>query len=265
MRKQRAILFFVCTLSLFLSLQLAACGGPAYPVSQAATGNSQTGATPGQASSGVDHAVPLVILHDPAPGALEVVFNIDIAGYGADRGNTMIGLSFLSHGSVVQLAGHEQLLCNGKAMPVHQQYALFQLADAPSQSLAGKLMSCTYRVNTHTTTFSFVVPGTPVILSPHEGASVPRSTHTVVSYNYDARSGKLDGVVALGVLAKTVSKQLNTPGPMQTSLDTSAFPSGKGSLVLTEELTPRASWTGEAFRSLSAEGTASASVAVTWI
>lgn len=265
MRKQQAILFFVCTLGLLLSLPLAACGGLAYSVSQAATGNPRTGATPGQASSGVDHAVPPVILHNPAPGTLEVTFNVNIAGYGADRGNTMIGLSFLSHGNTVQLAGHEQLLCNGKAMLVHQQYALFQLADAPSQSLAGKVMSCTYRVNTHSTTFSFVVPGAPSIRSPQNGASIPRSAHTIVSYNYNARSGKLDGVVALGILAKTISKQLNTPGPMQTVLDTSTFPSGQGSLVLTEELAPRVTWTGEAFRSLSAEGTASASVAVTWI
>ena len=88
--------------------------------------------------------VPLVILHDPAPGGLEVVFNVNIGGYGADHDKTMIGLSFLSHGNVVQLVGREQLMCNGRAMPVHQQHALFQLADAPTGTLEGKTMSCTY-------------------------------------------------------------------------------------------------------------------------
>ncbi len=265
MRTQRVIPVLCSVLILFFALQLAACGGPAFSVSQAVQGSPAAASIPGQVRSAVDHSIPPVILRDPVPGTLEAALNVNIAGYGADRGNTMIGLVFLSRGNVVQLAGHEQLLCNGKALPVHQQYAEFQLADAPSQSLAGKVMSCTYRVSTHVTTFSFVVPHAPLIRSPHEGAQVPRSAHTVVTYAYDEQSGKLDGVVALGILAKTLSKQLNTPGPMQTTLDTSAFPPGEGSLVLSETLAPRVTWTGEAFRALSAEGTASASVTVTWV
>jgi hypothetical protein len=206
-----------------------------------------------------------VVLHDPAPGELEVVFNVNMLGYGADRGNTMIGLSFLSHGNVVQLVGNVQLLCNGKTLPVHQQYALFQLADASTNTLEGQTMNCTYRVGKISTMFSFMVPRAPVIRSPQDGAHVSQSTHTVVTYDYDAQDGKLFGIVALGPGAKTLTDHLNIPGPMQATLDTSTFPTGEGSFSLTQALAPRVAWTGTPFRSLDAEGTATAQVTVTWI
>jgi hypothetical protein len=264
---QRPILSLLSMLGLLCCLQFAACGnrGVGRSVHGGAQGTPVAAVPSDLSQSTIDHSVPPVVLHDPAPGELEVVFNVNMPGYGADRGNTMIGLSFLSHGNVVQLVGHEQLMCNGKAMPVHQQYALFQLVDAPSRTLEGQTMSCTYRVSNTSTTFSFRVPRAPVIRSPQDGARVPRSTHTIVIYDYDAPSGKLFGVVALGPGAKALSDHLNTPGPMQATLDTSAFPTGEGSLSLTQALTPRVALIGTPFRSLDAEGTATAQLTVTWI
>jgi hypothetical protein len=204
-----------------------------------------------------------VILHDPAPGALQVVLSVNMPGDGADRGNTMIGLSFLSQGKAVQLVGNVQLVCNGKTLPVHQQYALFQLADAPSTTLEGQAMRCcTYRVGNASTTFSFVVPRAPVIRSPQNGAQISRSTQTIVTYDDDAQAGKLSGMVALGPDAKTVTNQLNTPGPMQATLDTSTFLRGEGLLSLSQALTPKVTQTGTPFQSLTAQGTANAVVTV---
>jgi hypothetical protein len=265
MRSQRLILYVFTSLGLLFCLQLAACGSQGIPGSQRANGTPHLDSSTSSFPSISDRAIPPVILHDPAPGELEVSFNVNIAGYGADRGNTLIGLSFLSHGNTVQLIGHEELLCNGRAMAVHSQYALFQLVDAPSKTLEGNTMSCTYRVRNISSTFSFTVPRTPAFRSPQDGARVLRSVHTVVTYDYDVQGGKLLGIVALGPGAKTVTDHLNPPGPIQATLDTSRFPTGEGSFSLSQEIAPRVTWTGMPFRSLAAEGTANAMVTVTWI
>jgi hypothetical protein len=257
----------VVALGLLFCLQLTACGSQGIPGSQGKDGKSQRAQMAGPFSassqSTTDYAVPPVIVRDPAPGELEVVFNVNMGGYGADHEQTTIGLSFLSHGKVVQLIGHEQLMCNGRDMPVNQQYALFQLADAPTSTLEGKTMNCIYSVGNVSTTFSFTVPRAPVIRSPRDGARVPRSAHTVVSYDYDVQAGKLLGMVALGPGAKTLATHLDTPG--QVTVDTSAFPTGAGSLSLSQALALSVTQTGSPFQSLTAEGTADALVTVTWI
>ncbi len=266
MRMQRPTPYLLVALGLLFCLQLTACGSQGIPGSQGKDGKSQSAqmADPFSSSSQstTDYAVPPVILHNPAPGGLEVVFNVNMGGYGADREQTTIGLSFLSHGMVVQLAGHEQLMCNGRDMPVHQQYALFQLADGPTSTLEGMTINCSYSVDDVSTTFSFTVPRAPVIRSPQNGAQVSRSAHTVVTYNYDAQAGKLLGIVALGPGAKTFTSHVDPS--MQVTLDTSAFPTGTGSLSLSQALAVSVAQTGSLFQSLTAEGMADALVTVTW-
>jgi hypothetical protein len=267
MRMQRPTLYLLGVLGLLFCLQLTACGSQGIPGSQGKDGKSQSAQMAGPFSSSsqstTDYAVPPVILHNPAPGGLEVVFNVNMGGYGADREQTTIGLSFLSHEKVVQLAGHEQLMCNGRDMPVHQQYALFQLADGPTSTLEGKTINCIYSVSNVSTTFSFTVPRAPVIRSPQNGAQVSRSAHTVVTYDYNAQAGKLLGIVALGPGAKTFTDYVDPS--MQVTLDTSAFPTGAGSLSLSQALAVSVTQTGSLFQSLTAEGMADALVTVTWV
>ena len=265
MRLQRPIRYLVRFLGLLCCLQLVACGSQGIAGSPEVNSRAPMASpSPSSASTTVDRwGGPPVILHDPAPHELEVVFTVNMGGYGADRDKTMIGLSFSSHGNGVQLVGHEQLLCNGKAMPVHQQYASFQLVDAPTRTLEGKTMNCTYRVGKTSTTFSFTVPRAPVIRSPQDGAQVPRSTRTVVSYDYNEQAGKLFGMVALGPGAKTFTDHVDPS--MQVTLDTSAFPSGEGSFSLSQALAAKVTQRGEPFQSLTAEGMANAMVTVTWI
>jgi len=70
--------------------------------------------------------------------------------------------------------------------------------------------------------------------------------------------------VALGPAAKALAR-LDTPGKMQASVDTSAFPTGAGSISLTQTLNPQVTQTGVPFKSLLAAGTAMTMVTVTWI
>jgi len=73
----------------------------------------------------------------------------------------------------------------------------------------------------------------------------------VVTYDYDAQAGKLLGIVALGPGAKTLATHLDTPG--QVTVDTSAFPTGAGSLSLSQALALSVTQTGSPFQSLTAE------------
>lgn len=266
MPRQRPLCSFpLSTLALLCCVLIAACGSHEIRLPGLVQQAQSTVAPSPNTQSMIDRAIPPVILHNPAPHELEVVFHVNITSSGADSGNMIIGLGFLSHGNPVQLLGDVQLLCNGKAIPVHQHYALFQLANASPQTLQGKSLDCTYHVGNSTTSFSLSVPKAPVIRSPREGASVSRSPYTAVSYQYDSQSGRLLGLVALGDGAKTVASHLDISDQGQTTLDTSSFPPGKGSFALTQAFTPHVAWTGTPFRSLQAEGMATAQVSITWI
>ena len=178
MHRQQPLCFFpLGTIALLCSLLIAACGSQEIRLPGLVQQAQSTAVPSPNTQSRSDRAVPPVILHNPAPHELEVVFDVNMTSSGADSGNMSIGLSFLSHGNPVQLLGDVQLQCNGKAMPVHQHYALFQLANALPQTLQGTSLDCTYHVGNSTTSFSLSVPQAPVIRSPREGASVSRSPH----------------------------------------------------------------------------------------
>lgn len=250
-------------LGLLCSLLFAACGAGMIQTSDAGVHGS---ATPSDLTPrAIDHAVPPLVLHNPAPGALDVLVSVNMPGEGAERGKTIIGLSFLSHGTPVQILGNAQLLCNGTQLPIQHHAALFQLADAPTATLAGTTLSCTYQVGDTSTRFSFVVPSAPVFRSPKAEAPVSRSSQMVVAYKYDAQAGMLMGLVALGSGAKTVADHLNVPALGLATLDTSRFPPGSGSLALTQALAPRITWSGTLFRSLAGAGTATAQISVIWV
>jgi len=88
-------------LNLLGSLLFAACGAGTIQISDA--GVHGPAAPSDLTTRAIDHAVPPVVLHDPAPGTLEMLVRVNMPGEGADRGNTMIGLSLLPHGTPVQI------------------------------------------------------------------------------------------------------------------------------------------------------------------
>ncbi len=248
MRMQRSILPFLVALYLLAGSQLVGCG---------------TGDSAGTSRSHSDTGAPPILLRDPSPGKLEAYINVTIGGYEpTTRETTSVGLSFSSHGRLVQFAGHERLACNGTAVPLQNQVASFQVAQAPTSTLEGHPFSCTYSAVGISATLLLTIPSAPVIRSPQDLAQVPRSTNTLITY--EARGGKLLGIVALGPGAKAIAR-LDTPRMMQATVNTSTFPTGAGSLSLTQMLDLQVTQTGTPFKSLGAGGTAMTMVAVTWV
>ena len=210
-----------------------------------------------------DKAVPPVILRNPAPGQLEVSIDITMGGYErTNRGMTTIGLGFLSNGRPVQFAGNEHLTCIGHTVPLHNLIAFFQIAQAPTDTLEGRTLSCTYSVGGVSTTLAFAVPFAPVILSPRDLAQAPRSTDTLITYH--VQGGELQGIVALRSGTKALAR-LDTLGSMRAVVNTSAFPAGVGSISLSQTLALQATQSGTPFKALHAEGTGMTMVTVTWV
>ncbi len=248
MRMQRSILPFLVALCLLAGSQLVGCG---------------TGDSAGTSRSQSDIGAPPILLRDPSPGQLAAYINVTIGGYEpTTRETTSVGLSFSSNGRLVQFAGHERLTCNGTAVPLQKQVTSFQVAQAPTSTLEGHPFSCTYSAGGISATLLLTIPSAPVIRSPQDFAQVPRSTNTLITY--EARGGKLLGIVALGPGAKAIA-HLDTPRLLQATVNTSAFTTGAGSISLTQMLDLQVTQTGTPFKSLSAGGTAMTMVAVTWV
>jgi hypothetical protein len=248
MRMQRSILLFLMALCLLAGSQLVGCG---------------TGDSAGPSPSQSDIGVPPILLHDPSPGQFETYINVTIGGYDlTTRGMTSVGLSFSSHGRLVQFAGHERLTCNGTAVLLQNQAASFQVAEAPTSTLEGHHFSCTYSASGISATLMLTIPTAPVIRSPMDFAQVPRSPNTLITY--EVRGGKLLGIVALGPDAKAIAR-LDTPRLLQATVNTSAFTTGAGSISLTQVLNLQVTQAGTPFKSLGAGGTAMTMVTVTWV
>ncbi len=261
MRIQRPNPSFLMTLCLLL----VGCASQGTSISQGASATQPAygSQTAGTVLSQADRADPPVILRDPSPGQLEVFVNVMMGGYDrTTREQTMIGLGFASNGRIVQFAGQERLTCNGTSLPLHNRFAVFQVAEALTSSLEGKTFSCTYRASTASATLTFTIPHAPIIRSPQDLAQVPRKVNTLISYH--VQGGQLLGIVALGSGVKAIA-HLDTDGIMQATVDTSAFPPGNGSISLTQTLDPQATQTGVPFKSLGVAGTAMTMVAVTWV
>lgn len=248
MRMQRSILSFLMALCLLAGSQLAGCG---------------TGGSAGTSHAQSDIGAPPILVRDPSPGQLAAYINVTIGGYErTTRETTSVGLSFSSNGHLVQFAGHERLMCNGTAVPLQKQVASFQVAQAPTSTLEGHPFSCTYSAGGISATLMLTIPSAPVIRSPQDFAQLPRSTHTLITY--EVRGGKLLGIVALGPEAKAIA-HLDTPRLLQATVNTSAFTTGAGSISLTQMLDLQVTQAGTPFKSLGAGGTAMTMVTVTWV
>ncbi len=244
MRMQRLTLLLVMALCFLL----ASCG---------------TGDSAGTSSAQSSRVLPPIPLRNPSPRQLEAAISVAIGGYDrTTRDMTSIRLAFGFHERTVQFAGNEHLMCNGTAIPLHGQFASFQIAEAPTSTLEGRTFTCTYSASGASATLTLTVPQAPAILSPQDQARVPRSTHTLITY--EVQGGKLLGIVALGPGGKAIA-QLDTPRNMQATVNTSAFPPGAGSIALTQQLAPQVTQTGVPFASLFTGGTAVAMIAVTWV
>jgi hypothetical protein len=248
-----------------LALLVAGCG--------AATTSSPGGASPATTrptpalGSYPDRNLPPLILSDPAPGMLDISLSIQIDGESdAAHPVTAVGLAFLSGDRTVQFAGTERVTCDGTDLPIKNREAVFQLLQAPAAQAAGTTITCAYAAGGVTASFALQVPAPPAITSPGMGALVARGPRTLVTYRADLTSGTVLGIVALapGSPSPKVLARLDTPDPLQATVDTHDFDPGPGTLTLSVSLAPQVSATGARFKSVMAFGMATAQVAVTW-
>lgn len=235
----RHSLFAICCL--LIGSSLAACSAGSYATS--------------------DPAPVPITLHDPSPAQLTVSVNVTIGGDDATTHNmTTIFLNFTSQDRLVQFAGHEQLVCNGKALPLHARSDDQQIT-GPSNSLGGQTFRCTYSAGHTNATLTFTVPHAPILHAPKNQTHLPRSNSTIMTY--DTQGETLSGIVALTSSSKAIAS-LDTPSMGQATLDTSSFSAGAGTIALTETLNVQVTQTGTPFASLIGRGNGVALLDVTW-
>jgi hypothetical protein len=209
-----------------------------------------------------------VILGNPAPSDLDVSMTVafDHAAEDADT-SVAVGLGFLSGGHTIQFAGDERVTCDGVNLPLKDHAAVFQVLQTSAARAVGVTIHCDYAASGAVAGVSLQVPAVPEITSPRMGAQVVRSSRTLAAYRLDPATCALLGIVALASPPSSPSPKavaaLNTPGPLQATVDTSGF--APGMLVLTASLAPHLTATGASFKSARAAGSATVAVPVTWV
>ncbi len=266
MRLQRSRLPVLALLFLLVGSLLVGCAARQPGGAQSGdTTRPEASASPQENSSStsIDQSVPPVLLSNPSPGQLEVSVNVSMGGYDpSTRDITSISLGFQSGGRPVQFTGQEHLVCNGTDLMAHDRDAIFEMTSGPTSALEGQTITCTYSAGGVSATFALTIPQAPAILSPRDQAQVRRAAKTLITY--EARGGQLLGIVALGPENKAIAR-LDTPGPGQATVDTSAFSAGAGSLSLTEALEPHITQMGTPFKALDASGMGLTVVNVIWV
>lgn len=202
---------------------------------------------------------PALILKDTSPGHLAVSLHLSVGGYDASTRNlTELAIMFSSQGRWVQFVADESVTCNGIALP--RGGGTFDVK-VPSDTFAGRLVTCTYMSGRSSATIAFTAPVAPAILSPQENVEIARSPRTAVTFRIGGRS-TMFYVIALGPNTKAWSEPAGTR-PTQALLDTSAFSPGPGFVALNQFFDlPDLHGTG--FQALEAHGQATQQISVTW-
>jgi len=244
---------------LLLALLIVGCdAGPTATVSEPGSGSQ------------VDYVVTPVVLRNPAPSVLEVIMAVRFDRQAGDPDTQVdVRLSFLSEGHPVQFAGDERVNCDGVDLALQNRAATFQVFHGSAAQATGATIHCDYAAGGTVADLSLQIPTAPEITSPQVDAQVVRSAQTLATYRCDPATCAVFGVVALaGAPSSATGKAiaaLNTPGPLQATMNTSGFAPGPGSLTLTASLAPHLTETGALFKFVRAVGNATVGVAVTWV
>lgn len=256
----------LCLFGVIVVSGLAGCGTTLQKV---ASGKHPAQPTVAAGSSSVsDHAVPPIVLRNPAPDQLDIMLSVTIDQQISDAQPQIdVGLGFDSQGKTVVFAGDERLSCDNVIIDLKSQYAIFDIFRAPATEAVGKTVHCDYTASGTTAGFSLEIPQAPMILSPKAGSQVVRSQHTIVTYQCDPATCAMLGVVALAPSSPSPKNiaMLGVPGPMQAEINTAIFAPGEGSLALTATLTPHVTSTGAAFKSVRTFGSVTVLSKVTWV
>ncbi len=207
----------------------------------------------------------ITVLRNPAPSVLDVTMSVTFDRRAEDADTLVdVELAFLSGEHAVQFAGDERVTCDGVDLALKNRAADFQVFHGSAAQAAGATIHCDYAAGGSAASVSLQIPPAPEITFPQVGAQVVRSAQTHVTYRCDPATCAELGVVAFAPSSPKAIARLNTPGPLQATVDTSGFAPGPGSLALTASLSPHLTETGAPFKSMRAGGSATAVVTVTW-
>lgn len=232
----------IYTLAAIVALLLTACAG-----------------NPSQTSDLHSVAPQPVVLSSTAPAKLDVSVILTLGGYDLQsRDSTTIDFGFTSGGRPVNFVGDEQVACDGASLT---RYVGAYEVVVPTASISGKTVTCVYRSGATSATVTLVIPTAPDIVSPRDGARIPRGTATVLTYQ--TPPGMLQAVVATGPKSKALPSA-GAVSATQATIDTNLLAAGAGALTLTEDLdlqTPQST----PFRSFKLQGSAMTMIQVTWL
>lgn len=199
---------------------------------------------------------------DTAASALDVTVSISVGGNALASVGTRVSVSFSVPGHLVAFRDGETLSCDGAA-PVALSSIRYGGEDqfSPTDVGASHPFTCTYTSKGRSASFAVVIPVAPEIITPTDGATLPRELALPVTYQSVNGNAELDAFSGANIPPTDTSVKITDPNQM--TIDTSAFVPGPGRIEIIEAPAVRVIAPGS-FHSFSAGCGATARIYVTW-
>jgi hypothetical protein len=201
-------------------------------------------------------------LPDTSASALDVTLSITVGGNSLSSVGARVSVLFSVPGHLVAFRDGETLSCDGAAPEVLSSIR-YGAEDEFSPPGVGTdhPFSCSYTSKGRCANFAVVIPVAPEIITPTEGATLPREQALPVTYQSITGSAELEAFSGANIPPTDTSVKITDPN--QTALNTSAFVAGPGQIEITETPAVRVIATG-GFHSFTADCGATALIHVTW-
>lgn len=214
-------------------------------------------------SGGFVHGTPgPYYVQDTSPAALDLTLVVFMQGTEpfTPSPTTSIEVNFSVPGRLIAFHGGETFACDGAApMILGDKYIILKY---PTAAVAGKPLACAYTSKGHAAQFQVLLPPAPQLLSPTQGANVPRQTALLVTYRDTSGNAEIDAFSGANIPPVDTSVKIISPGSM--TIDTTNFTAGPGRIEIQETPAARVLSTG-GFHSLIVQPNAFAVVQVTWV
>lgn len=212
---------------------------------------------------GFVHGTPVpYYVQDTSPSALDLTLVVFMQGTEpfTPSPTTSIEVNFSVPGHLIAFHGGETLACAGAAPMILGGKHI--TLNYPTAAVAGKPLACTYTSKGHTAQFQVLLSPAPQLLSPTQGANVPRQSALLVIYRDTSGNAEIDAFSGADIPPVDTSAKITTPGSM--TINTTNFTAGPGQIEIQETPAVRVLSTG-GFHSLTVQPNAFAEVQVTWV
>jgi hypothetical protein len=201
-------------------------------------------------------------LPDTAAPALDVTLSVTVGGNSLSFVGARVHVAFSVPGHVVSFRDGETLSCDGAA-PVALSSVRYGTDDQFFSAGVGAdhPFSCIYTSKGRSASFTVVIPVAPAIITPVEGATLPRQHALPVTYQSVDDSAELDAFSGADIPPTDASVRITDPH--HTTLDASAFVPGPGSIQILESPAVRVIAAGS-FRSITAGCNTTSLIHVMW-